>query len=95
MKVKQQQMIFKMDGKFDWKQETDNYWKVDLPAPRNVRYAISKLRSGLYHLDLIRLSDQGNDLCIGTNFKTLEEAQTRAELREARYEVKKATMERR
>ena len=93
MKVKQQQMIFKMDGKFDWKQKGQGYWYVDLPEPRNIRYEITNYtHTKTYSLELLRLTNHGSDLTIG-KFATLEEAQTRAELREARYEVKKATME--
>lgn len=97
-KATQKRMLFKLSRKFDW-HDGVNYWWVILPFPRNVRYCISK--SGyreLYTLNLERIRDtsnkkQGNDLLIG-QFPSLEMAKTRAELREARYEVKKSTMER-
>lgn len=84
-------MIFKMDGKFEWKELNPSYWYVDLPEPRNLRYVIIHYNKA-YGLNLIRLTSHGSDLSIG-KYATLEEAKQRAELREARYEVKKATIE--
>lgn len=95
MKVNTKRMIFKMSGKFDWHAGV-NWWWVDLPSPRNVRYCINKLAMhSLYTLTLVRLVDQfgkkhGNDLTIG-GYSSLEEAQNRAEVREARYEVKQTS----
>ena len=91
MKIKQKQMIFKMDGKFEWCGGPVIFF-VNLPPPRSIRYIVTR-NFGKWDLDLERLSNNGHNLHIG-KFASDEEAKARAELREARYEVKKETMER-
>ncbi len=94
MKVNTKRMILKMSGKFNWRVFENEVWWVDLLHPRNVRYIISKYPGQkFYYANLKRLQDRhGVDIHIG-KYTTLEEAQDRVELREARYEVRKATME--
>lgn len=102
-KATQKQMMFKLADKFQWQGGPISYW-ANLPDPRNVRYCITNVSGSLnpgnflYRLQLDRIPDRygvkhGTDLTIG-DYPSLEEAKSRAELREARYEVKKATMER-
>jgi len=91
-KANRKQMMFKLSGKFNWQGGTVNCYAL-LPDPRNVRYYIQHVL-GKYDLHLERMRNKygerhGSDLYIG-RFNTLDEAKNRAELREARYEVKKA-----
>jgi len=107
-KATQKQMMFKLADKFQWQGGPISYWAT-LPGPRNVRYHITQVSGSLnpgnlargnilYRLHLERIPDQygrrhGIEIKIG-DYPSLEETKSRAELREARYEVKKATMER-
>ena len=90
-KAKTKLMLFKFSGKFNWEHISKDWWQIDLPEPRNVRYVICRTNVNVFHLSLERLRDKygkkhNADLDIGC-YSTLQEAQSRAELREARYEA--------
>ena len=99
-KATRKQMLFKLSGKFNWEGCSGFQWIARIPEPRNVEYQINYFsHSHKYILYLYRLMDKygckhGTDMHIG-DYQSLEEAKNRAELREARYEVKKAAMEKR